>query len=205
MIRQPGSDEFASVCPLLYQSGPQVFNWFFAGKSSEEVCRYLEILYNSPDNAFSKELIWVDEYNKDIRGAILGLPGKDKHRLDKNIGKQGKNIGKIAGFRKTIIMIFHGSIEKYLSVTEDDEYYIGNLAVKTEHRSKNIGPALLDRISSVADSIGYKKLSLLVKSDNDHARHVYEKYGFKTAINIELPAKYHKHGLISFCKLVKKI
>lgn len=205
MIRQPLPDEYGKVNPLLYQSGPEMFNWFFVSESCDEVCRFFDLLYAKPDTAFSKELIWIEEEEGTVRGTILGIPGREKKLLEKSIGKYGKEIGRIAGLRRTIIMIFRGRLGRYLSVIDTDEYYIGNLAVHEDHRGKGIGPALLDRIRDVAVSAGYRKLSLLVELGNDHAEHVYTRFGFETVRTIDFPKKYHRYGLRGFKKMVKPL
>jgi len=205
MIRQPGSDEYLQVCRLLYMSGPPVFNYFFASDSEEEVCRYLHMLYRQPETAFSRDYILVHEDRGDIHGAVLGLPGRDKERLEKNIGNHGKEIAKLAGVVKIFIMMLHGRLARHLAVINDDEYYIGNLAVRNDRRGENIGPMLLDGISGVALARGYGKLSLLVDVRNDHARHVYDKYGFTATMRVDLPARYNRHDLYGFYKVVKKI
>ena len=55
------------------------------------------------------------------------------------------------------------------------------LAVERQHRGRGIGHALLAELISVARSAGYGELTLHVRRDNDGARRLYERTGFKEA------------------------
>ena len=66
MIRQALEHECKTVIPILYESGPDVFNYFFAS-GREDVWHYLYMLYNKPGNALSKELIFLEEEEGETR------------------------------------------------------------------------------------------------------------------------------------------
>lgn len=204
MIRRPHASEAGQCSALLYLSGPPVFDYFFASAEAD-VCRYLSMFFNKPDTAFSREYIWVEENDGAIRGALLALPGSDKTRLERNMGAHGRELVRMAGFFRSMRMLLHGRLGKYLAVIDADEYYIGNLAVRAEHRGKGVGPALLRKAEELAGEHGYRKMSLLVEVNNRHARHVYDAFGFSTVRELMLPQRYNRYGLIGFYKVVKEL
>ncbi len=59
---------------------------------------------------------------------------------------------------------------------------IHDLAVLPTHRNLGIGGKLLSAIADFAKSEGCCKLTLEVRSDNDRARHLYEKHGFESEL-----------------------
>lgn len=204
MIRRPRDNEAEQCAFLLYQSGPEVFDYLFASPE-ELVCRYLVMLFPEPDTAFSNKYILVEEQGGEIRGAVAALPGREKHQLEKNIGRYFWELAGLAGVFRSLKMMTRGRLSRYLSVIDEDEYYIQNLAVHAAHRGKRVGPALLAAAADVAADAGYRKLSLLVELNNHHARHVYDSFGFVMEREVVLPKKYAKHSLFGFCKVVKKL
>ena len=76
-------------------------------------------------------------------------------------------------------------------VTIEDEGRIFSLAVKEKYRRLGIGRSLLEKIMSVLEEKGVKRIRLEVKEDNIIAQTLYERMGFVKKMII--PA-YYKDG-----------
>jgi ribosomal protein S18 acetylase RimI-like enzyme len=153
---------------------------------------------------YSKENIVVEEESGKIRGLILAYPASDMRLFSKNMLRCIKELFMISGFSKILKMISRLSLNKYLPVTENDGYYISNLAVFEEYRGRGIAIKLLGKVEEMAKEKGLNKLSLVVEIDNSRAISVYEKSGFRVVEKVVLPKKYHEHNLFGFYKMIKE-
>ena len=63
-----------------------------------------------------------------------------------------------------------------IQVSEDDEFYISNIAIKKEFRGNGYAKVMIDKISKMAKRKGYDKVSLVAK--NDKLIKFYESLGF---------------------------
>jgi ribosomal protein S18 acetylase RimI-like enzyme len=61
---------------------------------------------------------------------------------------------------------------------EDDEAYVGELAVADGERRKGIGALLMRRLDEQAALLGKSRITLWVTNDNDAARALYAQLGF---------------------------
>ena len=111
----------------------------------------------------------------------------------------------ISGFLNFIKMMFRLRLNKYFPGTENDEFFISNIAVFEEFRGKGIAVKLLQKAEEIALEKGLSKLSLYVEIDNSHAIRVYEKFGFHEVEKLMLPEKYNKYNLYGFYKVMKRI
>lgn len=59
-----------------------------------------------------------------------------------------------------------------------DEGYIGNIAVAPDFRRRKIASAILDEFDQKAKALGLRFLTLEVRSKNDGAIALYEKFGY---------------------------
>lgn len=202
-IRKAKASDAKDCSQLFFIAGPGIFRYFFCSPK-EKILEIVRMLFKKNDVLFTHKCTWVDEYKKKIRGAILVYKTTDKFQYEKNMEKYGKEFFKIAGFFNTIKMILHGmsKFKKYIDIINEDEVYIECLAVYSEFRGKKVSSGLLKQIFAYAKEQKMKKVSLLVELHNNHARHVYEKYGFEVTKTVELPKKYHKHNLYGFHKMI---
>ncbi len=62
-----------------------------------------------------------------------------------------------------------------------DEGYVGNIAVRPEHRRRGIGLALTEAMADEARALGLAFLTLEVRESNLAARRLYERCGYRLA------------------------
>ena len=67
----------------------------------------------------------------------------------------------------------------YSRLEEDNSYYICGMAVFPEHRGRGIGHRLLDLAEKHARAKGFAKLSLIVFEQNEGAKRLYDRTGYR--------------------------
>jgi ribosomal protein S18 acetylase RimI-like enzyme len=204
MLRIPNNDESDDCARLLYISAPDIYSYTFAQREPQ-LNVLLKLFYETPGNMYSKENIVVEEERGKIRGLILAYPAREMKQLSKNMLRCIKEMFVISGLINFLKMIFRLRLNKYLPMTENDGFYISNLAVFEEHRGKGIAVKLLKSVEQMAKEKGLSKLSLVVEIGNSHAISVYEKFGFRKVKEVILPKKYNEHNLFGFYKMIKEI
>ena len=203
-LRNPYNNESDDCVKLIYISGPHLYSFIFV-ESEPKIYELFKHLYEKPGNIYSKENVVVEEENGTIRGLFLAYPARDMKKQAINMLKCIKGMFVISGVFNFIKMLFRLRLNKYFPGTENDEFFISNLAVFEEYRGEGIAVKLLEKAEEMAMEKGLKKLSLYVEIDNSHAKRVYEEFGFEEVKNVVLPKKYNKHNLFGFYKMIKGI
>ena len=121
-----------------------------------------------------KELGWEppQEYLDEWTRALKGL-----RQQDPNLVKVAVVNGSIVGY-----CVLVKKLHNYEGVVMDITWnttYIWDLFVSNEQRNKGIGTRLLEDAIAYSKSIGCDKTALLVNYQNDKAKKLYEKMGFK--------------------------
>jgi ribosomal protein S18 acetylase RimI-like enzyme len=204
MIRKAAGKDKADISKLHYMAGQHFFNYFFASPETIAL-KILDRLYEPPDTIFSRDFFWVHEDQGTIKGAISLFPGSDKKLLEENIGRHGRVLAHIAGFFPTMKMMFRGSLHTYMPPIYDDELYTQALAVFPQYRGQRIASALLHHAFEYANQQQLPKVSLLVEIPNEHARMVYQHYGFRIAMTQHFKRKYRKHNLYGVHKMLAAV
>lgn len=112
--------------------------------------------------------------------ALCYLETKDAKISKKKLSKFF-SILKIAGIRNGLKFFYMNyQFSRILSEIEEDDLYLAELSVSSNQRGKGIGPIMINKVLDLARKRGFKRLILDAELNNDHARYVYEKLGFKT-------------------------
>ncbi|MGL6298167.1 MAG: GNAT family N-acetyltransferase [Methanobacteriaceae archaeon] len=89
------------------------------------------------------------------------------------------SILKIAGFTNTLKFFYMNyQFSRILAEIQEEDMHLAELSVSSNQRGKGIGPIMLNKVIDLARKRGFKRLTLDVESNNSHAKHVYEKFGF---------------------------
>lgn len=142
------------------------------------------------------EAFGIDVWTVKKEGTIVaayGLSEFNKHRMTLSLLGKLTAVIRHLGLRKFIFFL------KVLFETnrkrEENELYVEFVAVKEGNRGQNIGHFIMESIKAYATAKeGVETVTLFVLKDNNRARHVYEKYGFKYRKNVK-SAKYDFMGL----------
>jgi ribosomal protein S18 acetylase RimI-like enzyme len=203
-LRKPYDNESDECARLLYISGPHIYSYSFVEREPK-IYEMFELLYKKPGTMYSKENAVVEEENGKIRGVILAYPASDMEKLARKMIRYTREMFMISGLINFIRMLFRLGLNKYLPVTENDGFYISNLAVFARYRGQGIAVKLLEKAEEMAKEKGLDKLSLVVETDNHHAIRVYKKFGFQEVEEVVLPEKYNKYNLFGFYKMIKEL
>ena len=71
-----------------------------------------------------------------------------------------------------------------------DEATLNNIVVKKSCRGRGLGGELLESLIDICSDLNIKTFTLEVNTTNEHAIHLYEKFGFK---NLGIRKKYYNN------------
>ena len=103
-------------------------------------------------------------------GVCVSYDGADLKRLRRPFFREANEI---LGWGMT-----DEEIENVPGETDSDEFYLDTLMVLPEYRRRGVAGALIADAARKAEAAG-KPLGLLCDTDNDNARHLYDKSGFR--------------------------
>jgi ribosomal protein S18 acetylase RimI-like enzyme len=202
-IRTPTKDEAAACARLLYLSGPSIYRFSFAA-SEAEVCEVLELYFAMPGALFSREGLVVEAGDDGPRGVLFAFPAPEMKRFARAMVKRIPALIAHSGLFRLVRTLGRLRLNRYFPIDDDDGLYLSNLAVFAQHRGQGVGVALLRHAEEMAKERGLDRLTLLVETDNPHAQHIYERFGFEVTKTVMLPESYRKHDLEGFRKMVKR-
>jgi ribosomal protein S18 acetylase RimI-like enzyme len=178
---EPGDAHIAG--PLVFDTFPKAAAFIVGLGSADRANAILERIFAFPGHRFSYEETKLAVYQGRVIGLLMSYPARRLRKLDRRtdrlILKQYRLRGKLALVIRTWPLLFMNKINR-------DEYVIGNLAVKKRYRGRGVGAHLLTYAEEQAQAAGLQKLALRVAIENQGARALYERFGFKTdAIYLE--------------------
>ena len=181
---RPATPEDAAIAgPLIFETFPKVAT-FLVGLGSEERAKtIITRLFALPGHRFSYEVTQLAIYDGRIIGLMVIYPGKKHGKLDKKLDrlvlKQYRLRGKFALAVRAWPLMWVKEVSR-------DEFLLGNLAVRSRYRGKGAGSIMLGQVEEVAKEAGYAKVALRVAIENQAARKLYERMGYKTvSIHLE--------------------
>ncbi len=193
-IRPASLDDAKKVAELLYLSMSWIKDFMKLENKSASL-DFLEEMVKIEDHAFSFDKISLAEANEEVVGLLLSYPGGESMKLGLKTAinfRQASDYFSVFKFLKLLWATL--TVEK----ADKREYYISNLGVEDKYRKLGIGENLLTYAENKAVNSGYKRLSLLVRVDNEVAKNLYYKYNYKI-INV---FKFNKRKI---CKMIKDI
>lgn len=180
---QMAADDLPQVAELLGNA--------FADKFTEETPlskqtakKLMKLLWLEETQVFGMQPYVLKEGNEVV--AAYGVTGNQKKTLTLSfIAKVLAALHKI-GVRQ---LFTFARVGLETSRTPDkDELYIAFIAVRESRRNESIGHRVMEDIDALKVSKpGIRKLSLYVLKDNEPAKHLYTKYGFKFLQGFERP------------------
>lgn len=181
---RPAKPEDAAVAgPLIYATFPKVATFLVGLGSEERAQKILTHLFAVEGHRLGYEVTEMALYQGRVIGLMVTYSGKQYRKLDRQlnrlIAKQYRLRGKLALAMRAWPMLFVNEASR-------DEFLIGNLAVRGRYRDKGAGTVMLDHIEQRAAARGLSKVALRVAIENQAARQLYERQGFKTvSIHLE--------------------
>ncbi|MBM4241442.1 MAG: GNAT family N-acetyltransferase [Euryarchaeota archaeon] len=163
------------VAELIYAADVDTFNFFFKNKAS--AVEKIEKLVESGNNSLGHEKIYVvsNEGGNHILGILISCEGGRVNRW-----QELKLIFKIFNIQDTFKLILLDLIDGlFLSDLGPDDYYLVVIAVDEDFRGRGIGTLILNNGLELAKEKGFKRVVLDVDLDNEGAKKLYERFGFR--------------------------
>lgn len=184
MIRkaQPRDADFAA--PLIYEAIGDVAHSLTGTSDAKEAVRVMRHFFAQKGNRLSYENAVIATNGDERLGLALFYHGSRTQELDRPF---------VEYVERTT-----GRTPHIVKEARDDEFYLDTVVVSGAHRGKGIGKALLGAFEQEAANRGHDSVALLVDKDNDKARKLYEKIGYREDGTIWVSGHLFSH-------MVKKI
>lgn len=137
----------------------------------------LHRLYQRKNNRASYRFAYIAAWNGQDVGLLLAYPGRLLQRLN---WVTGLHLAQIFGLDGTMRVARRQPVYGDLIETEEDEFYISNVAVLAGFQGHGVGKTLMDFSETLAHMNGLKKCSLIVAYGHENAHRLYEKIGYET-------------------------
>jgi len=172
LIRNGEYTDAPDFASLVLLSGPS----FLPAVFGPETADVMKTLFRQNRNLFSWEFARFAVVNDRNAGMLLGYTGRQKNEVLLHTGRL-----LIEYFRTRFICALPRLLkaETVLTSPRKDDFYVSNVAVYPEFRSKGVATALLLDAEKRASSAGVKRLVLDVEAENSTALSLYRKLGFQ--------------------------
>jgi ribosomal protein S18 acetylase RimI-like enzyme len=194
-IRPADPDDVRFASRLVYLSMGELADYLFGGVhlSVDEILARLFLLEG---DRFSWKISDIAEWDGEPSGMLVSFPGREFTRREMAIGL---GLLKLCGFFDVLRLSMRALSIANGVETYRDEYYLANMAVLPDFQGRGIGSGLLENAEKKARSVGLKKCSLIVDTENPAARRLYERCGYQVVFTKTYPgpaenahAGYHR-------------
>ncbi len=199
----PGRPEMGPVaCELIYMTMGKMADYLLGEGDEKRACGLLMRLFRRGSNRFSYRFTQAATISGGVVGIIVTYSEAEMRKLEvpmalhliREIGLRG-----FVRFTRRALPLVR------VKEAEEDEYFIGNVAVLPEQQGKGIGSRLLAKAEEMARTRGYRKLSLTVDVENERARALYLRSGFELAGTVEVPELRSHFGYRGFYRMVRRL
>lgn len=173
----PGDTEAIATC--LFLPMEEIVYQFIGEEDLEKAKAFMLHFVEAANNQYSYENCWVAEDHTNVVGAVNLYNGASLSELREPI---------IEYLRSKFNRAFHFEDE-----TQAGEYYIDSLGVDPTHQKQGIGTQLLQSIIDEYVGKNNHTLGLLVDEENQNAKRLYLKLGFKSSGKRVLFGKKMEH------------
>ncbi|MDD9892514.1 MAG: GNAT family N-acetyltransferase [Gammaproteobacteria bacterium] len=193
VIRPARVDDVDAALPLIYSSGPEVWDLLFGNGEAESSFPYLREEWLSGKGIGGYRAHWVAERD----GVVLGAVAVYDHAEHKRQGDQtAKHALKYFGWRVLLRVRLMLRVSKsFMKPPGKDVDYVANFGVAAEARGQGIGGAMLQHFLERAAERGKRFYELDVSLDNPRGEALYARFGMKV-IRENHDAVFEKRGLV---------
>lgn len=168
MIRPARKEDCAALYDLLLEIFQDMELPILGMIPAEDLKKLFVESMEEPHSRYSYKNCLVYEYQQEIAGCCFGFKGELELQLNEPIQE------------KLVAYGLEPSIQFYPDTeTTAGEWYIDSIVTKKGYRGKGIAGKLIQSLSKVALRQEEEVIGLLCDKDNDRARALYQKLGFK--------------------------
>jgi len=164
------------VSELIYETDKNLFGTFL-DKNPTNAIKKLKKLIVSGKNSYGREHVYIAEghYGR-MRGILVAFRGDEVTFIEETkVFRDNMNFFDF--LKHTLVKPVYDKITA--SAIENDDFYIGNLVVSNGLRGQGIGTELLKSSFQIGSDKKCKRVLLDVIFENDRAKKLYERNGFK--------------------------
>jgi uncharacterized protein (DUF952 family)/ribosomal protein S18 acetylase RimI-like enzyme len=175
-IRPARPEDASLAAELIHLSMGSDADWFFGQERGHLTDEVISALYLRPGNRFGYNLVKIAEIDGQPAGLLLAYPASASFRLNLTTGWHLLGIFGLGGVVRMI-----RRISRYGLLTEarGGEFYVSNIAVVPTFQGRGIGSRLLVHADEMARVAHLRKGSLVVAMENETARRLYERHGYR--------------------------
>lgn len=182
-LRPAKASDAKAAGRLLFDSFPKLATFTIGLGDEARAKDILTRIFTKKGHRFSYEVAEMVQIQGKVVGVIIAFPGRKLGKYNRRLGKvlfsQYQLRGKLALLLRTFPLFF-------INEAKDDEFYLSNLAIIKNQRSRGIGGLVLEYVDARARNLGLDKAALMVSIDNQRARRFYERHGYSVkAIHLE--------------------
>lgn len=175
VIRSARPEDVDLAVPMLRASMGGLANYLFDDQR-RSLDEYLFIMYRADGHRFSWRYSFVAEADGRPVGYLLSYPGRDLNELQIRFLRKSPSL---FGWGDTLRMVRRMLPLLDAPEAERDEYYISNVGVLPEYRSRGYGSQLMSFAEERARAERLEKCSLAVDETNVDAIRLYQKLGYR--------------------------
>lgn len=179
MIRPAGPNDATKVAVLLVDAMKELAVQYANDPDPYRTIPIFERFVAQDNNQYSYQNMLVYCLDEEVVGVINGYDGK-----------------RFSDLRSPFLSYLHDELQITIpdeAETAAGEYYIDALSVSSDYQGKGIGKKLILHLIESAKEEGFEKIGLLVSTDNDDAKRLYESLGFSVVGVKHLLGEHYHH------------
>ncbi len=200
IIRPAQPEDARPASRLVHLALGRFGEYLFGNGNPAKTQDVLEGLFVAGNNRFSHEHAFLAEKDGYIAGLLLAHPAKIMLRLDLLTSLPLLKILGVGDLLRLFLRLLPlaGGRE-----AESDEYYISDLAVFSQFQGQRIGTRLLAFAEEQAARNGLRKCSLIVAFQNDAARQLYLRLGYRIVETVTYSRLQQRCGDSGYQRMLK--
>jgi ribosomal protein S18 acetylase RimI-like enzyme len=179
------------AAPLLHLTMGAVADYLFGAGNTARADQVLVHLFRARNNYFSHQFAVAAMESGEVTGLLISYSVRFSSRLALPTAFHLLRATGIPGF-----VGFLARARPLVGVkeAEEDEYFIGNIAVAPAFQGHGLGTHLLSHAEHTARDEGFEKIALTVEVENKGALAFYRRNGYEVIETIEVPALRERIG-----------
>ena len=160
-LRAAAKSDCGSIAALysISSDGVADYIWTTLAQPGEDILEVGRHRYEREDSAFSYRNCVVVEHEDEVIGMLVAFPMHAEETTEDDE--------------------YDPVLAPYARLECDNSYYICGMAVFPEYRGKGIGTRLLQLAEGHALAKGFDTMSLIVFEQNNGAKRLYERFGYR--------------------------
>lgn len=173
-LRPARCSDAEQCCALIYAPGPPLWDFVFDGTNPIGA---IARLFADGKGPYGWRTCSVAEVDGEVAGVVMWHAQANQRRLNLELTLQ---MLRLRGIQHRMRAMRRGrQVRSVMPPIEAGEGYVSCLATHASRRGEGIGTALLNEAARLALARGCETLVLDVSSENDRARRLYERLGFR--------------------------